>query len=118
VYCLFIANQAFWIKFSFVLFIMAKNNKANCSDGAIDDLSFEEALAQLEAIVNEMENEDLPLERIIERYEEGARLVRVCQKRLADSELKIQELEKRIGGDFSLKQMSVNNEKTDTEHGE
>ncbi len=97
---------------------MAKNNKANCSDGAIDDLSFEEALAKLESIVNEMESEDLPLERVIERYEEGARLARICQQRLADSELKIQELEKRIDGEFNLKPMSVDDEKTDTEHGE
>ncbi len=97
---------------------MAKNNKSNCSEGSADELSFEEALTRLEAIVSEMENEELPLEKMIERYKEGAKLARICQQRLIDAELKVQELEKRIGGEFNLKPLSVNNEKTDAEHGE
>lgn len=97
---------------------MTTNNKANSSEGSIDNLSFEEALTRLEAIVSEMENNDLPLEKMIERYEQGAKIARICQQRLAEAELKVQELEKKVGSEFTLKSLLMNNEKTDSEHGE
>ena len=43
------------------------------------DPSFEEALAQLEAIVEEMEDGQLPLEDLIARYESGSRLLKRCE---------------------------------------
>ncbi len=65
--------------------------------------SFEEALKKLEAIVTEMESDKLPLEALLARYEEGVKLARVCQGKLADAELKIQRLEKTVGGELTLK---------------
>jgi exodeoxyribonuclease VII small subunit len=56
------------------------------------DLSFEAALARLEAIVQELEGKDLSLEETLARYEEGSRLVRVCTLRLEQAEQRIQEL--------------------------
>jgi len=91
---------------------MAKNEKSKSPD-MYNDLSFEEALTRLETIVNEMESEELPLEKMIERFEEGTNLVKICQKRLSEAELKIQELEKKIGGDFSLKPISLTNSSED-----
>jgi exodeoxyribonuclease VII small subunit len=64
---------------------------------------FEEALKTLEAIVETMESGDLPLETLIARYEEGTRLARICQEKLADAELKIQQLEKTAAGEIKLK---------------
>ena len=64
---------------------------------------FEEALKILEAIVETMESGDLPLETLIARYEEGTRLARICQEKLADAELKIQQLEKTAAGEIKLK---------------
>jgi exodeoxyribonuclease VII small subunit len=58
--------------------------------------SFEEALERLETIVESMESGDLPLEGLLARYEEGARLSAICQARLADAELKIEQLEKNL----------------------
>ena len=58
---------------------------------------FEEALKKLESIVEAMESEDLPLETLLARYEEGTRLAQVCQAKLAEAELKIQQLEKNAG---------------------
>ncbi|MCC6231943.1 MAG: exodeoxyribonuclease VII small subunit [Verrucomicrobiales bacterium] len=55
--------------------------------------SFEDALGKLEAIVEAMEGGDLPLEQLLARYEEGARLVKFCQDRLSAAELRLQELE-------------------------
>ena len=43
-------------------------------------LAFEEALKKLEAIVTKMETEDLPLETLLAKYEEGTRLARTCQR--------------------------------------
>lgn len=53
---------------------------------------FEVALEQLEKIVEEMENAELPLEKLIERYEEGMRLVKICGDKLAEAEQKIEIL--------------------------
>ena len=64
---------------------------------------FEEALQQLEAVVEAMEADDLPLETLLARYAEGAKLVKICQDKLADAELKIQQLEKSAAGDLKLK---------------
>ena len=47
-------------------------------------LAFEEALKKLEAIVTKMETEDLPLETLLAKYEEGTRLARTCQEKLAE----------------------------------
>lgn len=88
---------------------MAKNEKNKDSDESVERLSFEEALTRLESIVSEMENQELTLEKMIERFEEGTKLVRICQQRLSEAELKIQELEKKIGGEFNLKPISLTN---------
>jgi len=64
---------------------------------------FEEALKKLEATVEAMESEELPLESLLAKYEEGTRLAKICQDKLAEAELKIQELEKNAAGDLKLK---------------
>lgn len=56
--------------------------------------SFEEALAQLEAIVESMESGDVPLAELLARFEQGTKLLKVCETRLKDAELKIEQLKK------------------------
>jgi exodeoxyribonuclease VII small subunit len=68
-----------------------------------NDLPFEEALKKLETIVEAMESGDLPLETLLAKYEEGTKLAHVCQTKLADAELKIQQLEKTSAGELKLK---------------
>ena len=70
-------------------------------------LPFEEALKKLEAIVETMEGDDLPLETLLAKYEEGTRLARMCQEKLAEAEVKIQQLEKNAAGELKLKPMPV-----------
>jgi len=67
---------------------------------------FEEALKKLEAILETMESEDLTLETMLAKYEEGTRLARICQEKLAEAELKIQQLEKNAAGEAQLKPMT------------
>ena len=52
-------------------------------------LNFEAAMDRLEAIVDQMESGKMPLEELIVRYEEGMKLVKVCQERLASAEQRI-----------------------------
>ncbi|MEI6195528.1 MAG: exodeoxyribonuclease VII small subunit [Verrucomicrobiota bacterium] len=85
---------------------MSKTTKAG--DSAKDSsLPFEEALQKLESIVETMEAGELPLETLIARYEEGTRLAKVCQEKLAEAELKIQQLEKNAAGELKLKPLDL-----------
>ena len=68
---------------------------------------FEDALKKLESIVEAMESDDLPLETLLAKYEEGAKLLKICQEKLAEAELKIQQLEKNAAGDFKLKPIEL-----------
>jgi exodeoxyribonuclease VII small subunit len=56
------------------------------------EISFETAMERLERIVAEMESSKLPLEELLVRYEEGIRLIGVCNKRLTCAESRIETL--------------------------
>lgn len=71
---------------------------------------FEEALQKLETVVEAMEADDLPLETLLTKYEEGAKLVKICQQKLAEAELKIQQLEKNSTGELNLKPAGLSDE--------
>ncbi len=60
-------------------------------------------MKKLEGLVGAMESDDLPLEALLAKYEEGTRLVKICQEKLAEAELKIQQLEKSAAGEMKLK---------------
>ncbi len=64
-----------------------------------DEPSFEEALETLESIVDQMERGDVPLDRLIARYEEGDKLLKICEKRLRNAELKIELLKENVKGE-------------------
>ena len=55
-------------------------------------LSFEAALTKLETIVDSMEQGEVPLADLLAKYEEGTKLLKVCETRLKDAELKIEKL--------------------------
>ena len=83
----------------------ATKNAGQEAAGRPGNVPFEDALKKLETIVEAMESEDLPLETLLARYEEGTRLVKICQEKLAEAELKIQQLEKNAAGEMKLKPM-------------
>ncbi len=63
-----------------------------------EDLDFEESYERLEEIVDRLDSEsmgdgDLSLDEALELYEEGVRLVRICQERLQDAEEKLEVLD-------------------------
>jgi exodeoxyribonuclease VII small subunit len=71
---------------------------------------FEEALKKLESVVEAMEAGDLPLETLLAKYEEGVTFVKICQEKLAEAELKIQQLEKNAAGEMKLKPLDLSEE--------
>ena len=64
--------------------------------------TFESALARLEAIVRQMDSPTLPLDQLIADYEEGVKLVKVCEARLKDAEQKIEIITRRAQADPEL----------------
>ena len=58
---------------------------------------FEEALEKLENLVASMESGDIPLADLVEKFEEGSKLVKVCEDRLKQAELRIQKLRQKEG---------------------
>ena len=64
--------------------------------------TFESALARLEDIVQQMDSPTLPLNELIADYEEGVRLVKVCEAKLKDAEQKIEIITKRAQADPEL----------------
>lgn len=64
--------------------------------------TFETALAELEAIVRDMEAGQLPLEESLASYERGAALLKHCQEALGAAEKKLQVLENGGLRDFDL----------------
>jgi exodeoxyribonuclease VII small subunit len=61
-------------------------------------ISFEKAIERLEQIVGEMESSKLPLEELLTRYEEGIRLVGICNQQLAGAEIRIETLSRSANG--------------------
>lgn len=60
--------------------------------------SFEKNLERLNAIVEQMESADLPLEKALELYEEGMTVSAICQKQLDEAEGRVEILRKRAEG--------------------
>ena len=61
-------------------------------------LSFETALTKLETIVESMESGEVPLAELLAKFEEGNKLLKVCEARLKEAELKIEQLKKSKDG--------------------
>jgi len=67
------------------------------------ELHFEGAMDRLEEIVEQMESGKMMLEELIGRYEEGMKLVKVCQERLASAEQRIEIITRNHAGKAAIK---------------
>jgi exodeoxyribonuclease VII small subunit len=75
----------------------AARHKRRMTEPGISDLSFEDALKRLEAIVQQLESGDVPLEKSIELYSEGDKLRAQCEQRLKAAQAKIERIQ--VGAD-------------------
>lgn len=69
---------------------------------SVETLSFEDALAELEATVRQLEAGDLSLDESLALYERGQSLSARCQQLLQAAELKVQQLAPKAGGGYTL----------------
>lgn len=67
------------------------------------DLSFEDALARLEKIVQQLESGDAPLETSIDLYTEGQRLKAICETKLAGATARIEAIQLGADGTPALR---------------
>jgi exodeoxyribonuclease VII small subunit len=70
---------------------------------AIDSMSFEDALAELEQIVRGLEGGQQKLEDSIAAYERGAALRRHCEAKLAEAEARVAAIVERADGSVTLR---------------
>ena len=66
------------------------------------ETSIDSALGRLEAIVGEIEQAPPPLETLIERYEEGMKLLQVCREKLDAAEKRIEIITRNSRGEAAL----------------
>lgn len=72
--------------------VMNDENNSASAGQEIDQLSFEQALSQLEEIVQQLERGDVPLDQSITLYERGEKLRAACQKRLDSAQARIERI--------------------------
>lgn len=77
-----------------------KNEKKSATEASPP--AFEEALARLEEMVEDMESDQIPLEELIRKYEEGTRLYHICEKRLDEAQGRIEIIRKNRDGETVL----------------
>ena len=63
--------------------------------------TFEQAMKQLEQIVQDLESGDMPLDKAIKKFEEGIQLSKFCTQKLDETEKKITILMQDSGGNIS-----------------
>ncbi|MBN37576.1 MAG: exodeoxyribonuclease VII small subunit [Opitutae bacterium] len=70
------------------------------------EISFEDALSQLEEVIHRMESGESPLESLVENYESGVRLLKLCRNKIELAEMKVKKVSAKDGNqeaeNFSL----------------
>ncbi|MBC2834956.1 exodeoxyribonuclease VII small subunit [Paragemmobacter straminiformis] len=67
------------------------------TDKSVAEMTFEEAMAALEQVVNQLERGDVALEQSIALYEKGAALKKYCADKLAAAEAKVEMIRAQEG---------------------
>ena len=75
--------------------------------------TFEQSMKQLERIVQELEDGDLPLEKAIKKFEEGIKLTKLCSEKLDETEKKISVLLKNSERQMAEKSLGAEDETDD-----
>ena len=75
--------------------------------------TFEQSMKQLEQIVQELEDGDLPLEKALKKFEEGMKLTKLCSEKLDETEKKVSLLLKNAEGQIAERSFKSENEEND-----
>lgn len=71
-------------------------------DDRTENISFEEALQKLEAIVVALESGQTKLDDAVEAYEKATKLKQICEQKLKSAELKIEKIEQQANGELQV----------------
>jgi exodeoxyribonuclease VII small subunit len=71
------------------------------------NINLEQSLADLEALVEELESGDLPLDQAMKKFEQGIKLTRGCQAALKEAEQKVEILLRSAGGEETLEEFDA-----------
>ena len=58
----------------------------------IKNISFEEALKELESIVQKLESGQVKLEEAVDAYEKGVQMQKICEEKLKEAQMKVEKL--------------------------
>ena len=61
----------------------------------MSELTFEQAVVELEGIIKKLEDGRMPLEDAVKAFERGSELKKICEKKLKDAQLKIDILSEK-----------------------
>ncbi len=78
--------------YSSVILITLSSKQKNMANKKPENMSFEESLAELDTLVNQLENGDLDLEDALKKFERGISLARVSQGKLSEAEQRVEIL--------------------------
>ena len=62
------------------------------------ELSFEQALTNLEEIIQRMESGEAPLDSLVKNYQNGLKMLNFCRRKIEAAEMKIKEVQEKNGG--------------------
>jgi exodeoxyribonuclease VII small subunit len=73
----------------------------------MEQVTFEDAFAQLEAAVSALQDGQMPLEQALQHYQEGMRLAQHCNELLRKAELTVQQLSVDSTGALSIQPLDL-----------
>jgi exodeoxyribonuclease VII small subunit len=91
--------------------VSTRKTKPEETDAATPD--FERSLAELEGIVDKLEQGDLSLDESLKQFERGVQLTRACQSALKDAEQKVEILLRKSGDPEQFDAQSFDADQTD-----
>ena len=63
------------------------------NDGSVDKMSFEDAMKELEKLVDSLDKGDVSLDEAITAYDRGSQLKEYCEKKLNEAKMKIETIQ-------------------------
>jgi exodeoxyribonuclease VII small subunit len=95
---------------------MAKDKEVDLKK-ELKDIPFEQALEELEKLVDDMEQGEMPLDKMISYFERGTALAKVCRHKLSKLEKKIEVLVKDNGAEGEWEEFDDSSERKDAASG-
>ena len=76
------------------------------NDGSVDKMSFEDAMKELEKLVDSLDKGDVSLDEAITAYDRGSQLKEYCEKKLNEAKMKIETIQSSDKEDFIANQLN------------